>query len=64
MQHKKQKLLHFKLDETPQKAVDELKRKWILPPVLALPKSTGQFTVNFDASDGLSGCVLLHEQKD
>lgn len=41
-----------------------MKKKLTSPPILALPKFTGQFTVELDASDGQLGCFLLQEQDD
>ena len=46
------------------KAFEDLKGLLIAPPVLALPKAEGKYTVDTDACDLQVGCVLLQEQED
>jgi len=45
-----------------QEAFDTLKMRLISPPVIALPRGTGKYTVDTDACDRQVGCVLLQEQ--
>lgn len=49
---------------TEREADDELKKISMSPPALALPNSTGQFTVDPDASVNQYVCVLRQEQED
>lgn len=44
--------------------VHGLEDKLTSPPVLVLPRSAGQYTVDPDVSDGQLGCALLQEQEN
>ena len=45
-------------------AFEELKRRLTSTPILALPRSTGAYVLETDASDYQVGCVLTQEQPD
>lgn len=45
-------------------AFETLKSKLVEPPVLALPRGKGRYTVDTDACNEQVGCVLLQEQPD
>lgn len=51
--------MEFELDEMEQEAGDNLKSKLLSLPVLTLPRETGQFIGDPDASNGQLECVLL-----
>ena len=61
---KKDRSIRFELDDSEKEAVDALKEKLTSTPVLALPRATGQFTIDTDACDYQVGCVLLQRQDD
>lgn len=54
----------FVLDDQERRAVNELKHRLVIPPVMAQPRAKGQYTVNTEASDIQIGRVLLQEQND
>jgi RNase H-like domain found in reverse transcriptase len=45
-------------------AFDTLRASLLHPPILALPRIEGAFTLDTDASDNQLGCCLLQEQPD
>ena len=51
------------LNEEETKAFETLKERLIEPPVLALPKLQGRYTIDTDACNTQVGCVLLQEQE-
>lgn len=51
-----------KFNEEQVKAFEDLKWRLTHTPILALPRRTGQYTVDTDASAAQVGCVLLQEQ--
>lgn len=50
------------LNETERKAFEELNNQLISPPVMALPKPKGKYTIDTDACDEQVGYVLLQTQ--
>lgn len=54
----------LELNERKREAADNLKSKITYPPVLVLPKATGQFVVNPDASEAQLVFVLHQGQED
>ena len=52
------------LSDEEEKAFKSLKSKLVNPPILALPRSEGKFTLDTDACDTQVGCVLLQDQPD
>jgi hypothetical protein len=45
-------------------AFEELRKRLLFPPVLALPRAKGHLYLDTDASDGHLGCCLLQDQPD
>lgn len=62
-QLKKSKAVEFDLDEKEREAVDKRKYKLISSPVLAMPRTSGKFIINPDASNGQLGCVCFRGKK-
>jgi RNase H-like domain found in reverse transcriptase len=52
------------LNEDHLRAFEALRQCLLTPPILALPKADGQFTLDTDASSDQIGCCLLQEQSD
>jgi RNase H-like domain found in reverse transcriptase len=52
------------LNEDQLLAFDTLKQCLLSPPILALPKANGQFTLDTDASSSQIGCCLFQAQSD
>jgi RNase H-like domain found in reverse transcriptase len=45
-------------------AFEELRKRLLTPPALALPRAKGHLCLDTDASDGQLGCCLLQDQPD
>lgn len=52
------------LSPTEENAFESLKQLLISPPVLALPRADGHYTLDTDACDVQVGCVLIQDQRD
>ena len=58
-----QKAVKFEWSEECEQSFQELKRRLVSAPVLALPVSGVEFTVHSDASLQGLGCVLMQDEK-